>query len=302
MSQLEAALVPGSGFLNQAMLFGIQNAGGYNSVQPERFWVFTRSLRQEPALYNLAIFTDPPPLALDLLQIGYLVTPTGRPPPGIVPAVSEPVATQAGWALWRLAAPPKAQVIGAWTVVGPGGPDPAQSPALLRLSAPGFDPRSMAILEGPVPAWVSSLASQGGSSPAGGVVSGGSATFHRLGPQAARIDVVAPAPAIVIVRTGWDSNWHALLDGRPVRLLRADYLIQAVAVSGGRHVISLAYDDPWIGYGLGGSGLVVAIVLAAAWVLWRRERRGGGPDAGSNPEPRHIIEPEADPGSSGQPG
>jgi hypothetical protein len=281
--QLREALVPGSGFLNQAMLFGIQNAGGYNSVQPQRFWVFTRSLDQEPALYNVAILTNPPPAALDLLQIGYVVTPSGRPPPGMVPAMPEPVATQGVWALWKLAAPPRAEVIGAWTVVAPGGPDPTGSPALLGVRAPGFDPHSIAILERPVPAWVSSRASDGTSSPAEGVVSGASATFHRLGPQAARIDVSAPGPSIVIVRAGWDSNWHAVLDGRPVRLLRADYLIQAVAVSGGHHVISLTYDDPWIGFGLGGSALVVALVVGAVWVLRRAERRRGrlGPSAGA---------------------
>jgi hypothetical protein len=42
-------------------------------------------------------------------------------------------------------------------------------------------------------------------------------------------------------------------------------------VSAGHHTISLAYDDPTIGYGLLGSALVLLGMLGAALALRRRD-------------------------------
>ena len=44
----------------------------------------------------------------------------------------------------------------------------------------------------------------------------------------------------------------------------------AVAVPEGTHTIMLGYDDPWIGYGLLGSGLALVVLLGPALVLRRR--------------------------------
>ncbi len=44
-------------------------------------------------------------------------------------------------------------------------------------------------------------------------------------------------------------------------------------MAAGRHTILLAYDDPWIGYGLLGSALALAMVLGLAALLIRRARR-----------------------------
>ena len=71
-------------------------------------------------------------------------------------------------------------------------------------------------------------------------------------------------------------NWRATIDGRPAAVLRADYFLQAVAVPAGRHVVRLWYDDPWIGYGVLGSGLSLILLLgtAAGLLMWkRREER-----------------------------
>jgi hypothetical protein len=61
------------------------------------------------------------------------------------------------------------------------------------------------------------------------------------------------------------------VDGRPAPVLAANYVIQAVPVPRGTHVVELAYDDPWIGYGLLGSALFISgLVGAAAWFGRRR--------------------------------
>jgi uncharacterized membrane protein YfhO len=94
------------------------------------------------------------------------------------------------------------------------------------------------------------------------------------------VTVEPPSDAVVLVRNPYARNWHAKVDGRPVRILPADHLLQGIPVPAGRHRITLTYDDPWIGYGLLGSGIAVLALLVGALLSWRagaarlgRERR-----------------------------
>ncbi len=98
------------------------------------------------------------------------------------------------------------------------------------------------------------------------------ARFRWTGPGAARVEVAAPGAGIVLVRNVWDPGWRARVDTRPAEVLRADGFLQAVAVPAGRHVIDLRYEDPTIGRGVLGSGLVLVALSFAAFALRRRER------------------------------
>lgn len=144
-----------------------------------------------------------------------------------------------------------------WEVVG------SKDAALGRVAS-GLDLSRIAILE-----------EDPGIEPSGSSESNGTATYTSLGPQAARVEVVVPAPAIILIRNAFDPNWRASVDGRPVRLLSADYVVQGVAVPAGAHIIELGYDDPTVGLGLVGSGLALAGLVGSAWFLRRRDRAEG---------------------------
>jgi hypothetical protein len=122
----------------------------------------------------------------------------------------------------------------------------------------------------------------------------GTASYRELGPQAARVEVVADRAAAVLIRVPFDPGWHARLDGRDVPVIPADYLDQGVLVPPGRHVLTLGYDDPAVGAGLIGSGTALAILfgLSVATALRSRRRRrvSAGPGA---PEPRSTREAAA---------
>ena len=67
----------------------------------------------------------------------------------------------------------------------------------------------------------------------------------------------APAASLVVVAQTWYPAWRAYVDGRPVKLWRANYAFQALEVPAGKHRVELSYRDPAFLIGLGLSGLGV---------------------------------------------
>jgi len=94
-----------------------------------------------------------------------------------------------------------------------------------------------------------------------------------VGLQSARISVTTPSPSIVLVRTPYDQNWHASVDGEPAQVLPADYVAQGIPVPAGNHTIVLSYTDPSIGYGLAGTAAAIGALLAAAITFGLRARK-----------------------------
>jgi hypothetical protein len=253
----------------RGMLFQLEDVQGYTSVQLLRYWSFVRAVTSRQLNYNADVFPDPPPIALDLLQVNGLVVPASDPPPLQLPA--RPVVQDGDWVLERLEHPfARVSVIPTWRVVSSG------DQALQAITAPGFNPGSTVVLE----------RSPGFGPPAQPPSQAGSATYEPLGLQSARITVETPTPSIVLVRTPYDQNWHASVDGAPAPVLAADYVVQGIPVPRGNHTIMLSYADPSIGYGLAGTAAAIGVLLAAAIVLGLRARRAGSssPPGDDRPE------------------
>jgi hypothetical protein len=252
-------------------LFETEDTGTFNPVQPFRYWVFVRASQRVNVKYNRSYFVDPPAIAMDLLQVGWIVAPIARPaPPGSTPVVEEGAPSEP-WQLYRRGGvPPRAEAIADWRVV-PGAAGAAfPNPALEAILAPTFDPDQEVVLETD-PGIVMAT----GGLP--GTAARARATFVPLGDQAAQVTVDSDTPVVVLVRISFDPDWRADVDGRPSQVLRADYFLQAVAVPAGHHVIALRYHDPWIGYGLWGSAFAVLTVLVVAVGALTARRRHTGP-------------------------
>jgi hypothetical protein len=84
--------------------------------------------------------------------------------------------------------------------------------------------------------------------------------------QSISIHTEAPAVTMVVISQTHYPAWKAYVDGRPVRIWRANYAFQALEVPAGRHQIQLVYEDKKLltGAVLSGVGL---LVCAALW--WR---------------------------------
>lgn len=248
---------------HRSVLFRVEEAQGYNPVQLIRYWLFVRAAEPKKIRYNAAVFIHPTDAVLDLLQIGLVVGPSSFPP---LPDL-EPVTTEGDWTVYRLprrilgssagktdiqlAGPaPRASLITDWDVVSP-------SEALRVVTEPDFDASDRAVLE-----------DDPGIEPTGETP--GRATYRPRGPQAAEVIVETRSPALLLIRNVWDPGWRATIDGRPAPVLVTDYLLQGIPVPPGRHTVELRYDDPWVGYGLLGSALALAVLAAAALLLRRR--------------------------------
>jgi hypothetical protein len=288
------SLNPGRGYLGyqgpanwafltdqRGMLYGLEEAQGYNPVQPLPYWTYVRAVSSRwTDRHNVSAVFDPPPAALDLLQVRWLVTRSRTPPE----AGAVEVAREEGWILYRRAAPaPRATVVAGVAVAAWG------AGTLEAVTRPGFDPRDTVVLDRAQAARAGVAPSPPSEGPAG------RARYVPLGPQRARVEVEARVPAVVVVRNGYDPDWRATVDGRPAPLLRADHFLQGVPVGPGRHVVELAYRDPWIGYGLAGSALALALLLGGAAALRARERRRRPPHSAAPPRAPHAEADTASP-------
>ena len=86
------------------------------------------------------------------------------------------------------------------------------------------------------------------------------------------IDVDSPAPAFLRLADLWYPDWVATVDGQPVSILRADYLLRAVPVPAGHHRVEFRFQSKAVSVGLALSvvGLVIALALLLAGVGLRR--------------------------------
>ncbi len=64
-----------------------------------------------------------------------------------------------------------------------------------------------------------------------------------FGTQSVDIEAEAATPSLVVISQSWYHDWRATIDGKPAKLLRADYAFQAVQIPAGRHRIRLTYED-----------------------------------------------------------
>jgi hypothetical protein len=66
---------------------------------------------------------------------------------------------------------------------------------------------------------------------------------HRVTAHAVTAEVEAVGPSLVVLAQTYYPRWKAYVDGRPVKLLRANHAFQAVRVSAGKHRVELRYED-----------------------------------------------------------
>jgi hypothetical protein len=125
------------------------------------------------------------------------------------------------------------------------------------LSDPQFDPRQTAILDTPL----------------SGLVSGAQVGAIWSSPGRLGMDVFAPGPSLLVISEIYTPGWRAFVDGRPVPILRADAVLQAIVLPAGARYVELIYLPTTFIVG----AVISAVTLASVAILWWRVRRGHQP-------------------------
>ena len=171
-------------------------------------------------------------------------------------------------------AQPRAYLVPAARAVG------SAAAAWEAVAAPSFNPRRTVVLEGmapgphPRPPPEQAPGEGTRSLPANNQNAPGSARLTSDRPQRVAIAVEAAADAWLVLADAWFPGWTATLDGVSTPVLRANYLVRAVAVPAGRHEVVFSYDPP--GYATGRTvssaawGVLGAALVATVLLGWRR--------------------------------
>ena len=90
--------------------------------------------------------------------------------------------------------------------------------------------------------------------------------FTHYGAGRMRIEVSPAADGLLIVSDLFYPGWKATVDGRAVEILRANYLLRAVPVAAGKHVVEMRYEPESFRIGLILSVLGCLVVAGLVWV------------------------------------
>ena len=123
---------------------------------------------------------------------------------------------------------------------------------------------------------------------------GGDARLEGWRPAHRRYSVTADAAGLLVERENFARGWRAEVDGRSVRVLRANGKNRAVPFPAGRHTIVLRYETPLLKWG---AALTGASLLLAAALCTRRGRRAGG----RVEPPLRLLCPACGAGTLGEP-
>jgi hypothetical protein len=223
---------------NGGMAYGLRSVFGYDPLILQRYEAF--------------ITSRPDPLArtYDLLNARYLVTP-GPEDYGDAEDAPKLLVEEAGvWVYERPTALPRAWIVQQIEVMD-------DEATLARIHDPSFDPLTTALV--------------GETVDCGGTEEDASATFLRDEGNRITTDVEGGGGLLIFSEVDYP-GWRATVDGAPVPLVRADYLLRAVCVPAGPHRVELVYDSPLWKIGLVISLATLTVIVGFAIALIRQRR------------------------------
>lgn len=247
---------------NTSMLFGLQDARGYDSVIPKQYAEYWK-LMEDPSglLYNrIHKLVQPASLSspfLDLLNVKYVLTLENIDLPNYTEVYRGEVNIYRNDDyLPRAFVVPRARMV------------PNDAEALAEMRDPGFDPRSVVLLEKTsktepdVPATNESAAADAFEH---------SVHITSYQPNEVHVSVRSSAAGYLVLVDSYFPGWEVKVNGQPAQLYKADQNFRAVGIGPGESDIIFRYNP--FSFKLGAffsliSGLV--LVLGLVVVVGRR--------------------------------
>ncbi len=99
-------------------------------------------------------------------------------------------------------------------------------------------------------------------------IGSGSAEITAYSGNTVQIQTSSSVPKLLLLSDAYDAGWSADIDGKPTKVLRADYAFRAVAVPEGIHTVTFSYRPVVFSYGVIAS--VVSLLCSISFVVWKR--------------------------------
>ncbi len=130
--------------------------------------------------------------------------------------------------------------------------------ALQLISGRDYDPATNVVVASPVPFEAS----------AGSGTNKGTVQFVSYAPKHIVLKTEASAPSVLLLNDRYDANWKVLVDGKPEKLLRCNFIMRGAAVPAGAHQVEFRFEPAVRGLyvslaALGAAVLVCAFLLVA---------------------------------------
>ncbi|HEU0168386.1 MAG TPA: oligosaccharide flippase family protein, partial [Chloroflexota bacterium] len=232
---------------NGNLLYGLQDARGYDSVILGSYARLNELLEPQDQLQYNRIQTLDQPAALDspvlsLLNVKYVLTTGTLPSPNFRRVYSGPD----GNVYQNERVLPRAFVAGS-SLVAPAATEELQALTQVDLASTVIVPKP--------------VGQQGTSGPA-------TVTSY----TARKVDVRASGPGVLVLTDTNYPGWKVSVDGQPAELLTADYAFRGVDLPPGQHAVEFTFSPTSVIVGGLISGLTLAVILLAA-VAYAYQRR-----------------------------
>jgi hypothetical protein len=103
---------------------------------------------------------------------------------------------------------------------------------LKKLASPTFDPEKNVLLDAPLPVNPS------------GATNAGTVEIEQYAPKNILLKANALAPSVLLYNDKYDPHWNVSVDGKPVTLFRANYLMRGIYLPPGEHSVRFYFTMP----------------------------------------------------------
>jgi hypothetical protein len=239
--------------LNRGMLEGIDDVGGYDSIVLKNYSEFINVSQRlpidEPNL-NMTIRGFSP--LLNLLNARYFIV---RPNTRIQHPGFDAVFQNHKYKVYRnLNALPRSFVVHDAAVI-------RERDAVFRqLTSAAFDTGARAVVEEEVP-----------DLPHDSTLRSPFPTRMRRSVNRVVLAAELGAPGLLVLSDVYYPGWKAFVDGRETKVLRANYVMRAVVLPPGKHVVEFRYDP--LSFTIGAVVTVLSFAGFVVWLAWAALRK-----------------------------
>lgn len=131
--------------------------------------------------------------------------------------------------------------------------------AFAALKNPSLDPLKTVVIDGDMPA------------PSTNAASGGTMEIITHEPKQVIIEADTPATAILLLNDRFHPSWKAYVDGKPVEIMRANYIARAIKLDPGKHHVEFHFEAGGKALYITLLGLLAAIAMAGLTMFGKED-------------------------------